>query len=56
MVAKPVQTLFHFNVQKRPVPESSGASLAKRLYLECKTEGHHGGRKSCGGSASARYF
>ena len=27
-------TGFHFMVQKRPVPESSGASLAKRPHLE----------------------
>ena len=27
-------TGLHFNVQKRPVPESSGASLAKRPHLE----------------------
>ena len=30
------QTQFHFSVQKRPVPESSGASLAKRLQVQSR--------------------
>ena len=32
------KTEFHFNVQERSVPESSGASLAKRPCLESRTE------------------
>ena len=40
----------HENVQMRPVPESSGASLAKRPHLESGTETHPGGKKSAGGS------
>ena len=44
---------FHFTVQKRPVPGSSGASLAKRPHLESGTETHPGGKKSAGGSVSA---
>ena len=47
-------TGFHFTVQRRPVLESSGASLAKRQYLESRTETHPGGKKSVGGSACAR--
>ena len=31
-------TGFHFSVQKRPVPESSGASLVKRPHLESRVE------------------
>ena len=46
-------TGFSFTVQKRPVPGSSGASLAKRPYLESETETHAGGKKSAGGSVSA---
>ena len=46
---------FHFNVQKRPVTEFSGASLAKRPYLERKIEACPGGRKSPGGSVSASF-
>ena len=45
---------FHFNVPKRPVLESSGASLANRPHLESRTEAFQGGRKSTGGSVSAR--
>ena len=43
---------FCFSVQKRPVPEFSGASLT-RPHLESRTEAHQGGRKSTGGSVSA---
>ena len=39
------KTGFHFNVQKRPVWKSSGASLTKRPCLESRTEAHQGGRK-----------
>ena len=35
--ARPM-TAFHFNVPKRPVPQSSGSSLAKRHCLENGTE------------------
>ena len=37
-------------MQKRLVPTSIGASLAKRHHLEDRIEGHPGGRKSTGGS------
>ena len=40
-------------VQKRPVPGSSGASLAKRPHLESRTETHASGKKSAGGSVSS---
>ena len=40
---------FHFNAQKRPVPESSGAYLATGPDLKSKTEACQGGRKSAGG-------
>ena len=46
------QTGFHFTVQKRPVPGSSGASLAKRPYLESGNVAHPSGKKSNGGSVS----
>ena len=46
-------TGFFFTVQKRPVPGSSGASLAKRPYLESGTEMHPGGKKSAGSGVSA---
>ena len=49
------QTGFHFHVQKRPVLESSDASLAKRPHFESRIESHPGGRKSAGGSVSASY-
>ena len=46
------QTGFHFTVQKRPVPGSSGPSLAKRLHLESGNEANPSGKKSAGGSVS----
>ena len=46
-------TGLHFSVQKRPVPVSSGASLAKRPHLESGTETHPGGKKSAGSGVSA---
>ena len=46
-------TGFHFNVQKRPVPESSGAFLAP--HLESRIETHPGCRKSVGGLVSASF-
>ena len=46
---------FHFSVQKRPVPESSGSSLAKRPYMESGTEACQGGRKSTGHSVCQLY-
>ena len=46
------KTGFHFTVQKRPVPGSSGASLAKRPHLESGNEAHQSGKKSVGGSVS----
>ena len=45
--AKP-WTGFHFTVQKRPVPGSGGAFLAKRPHLESGTETQLGGKKSAG--------
>ena len=44
---------FHFPVQKRPVPESSGTSLAKRPHFESRIETHPSGKMSAGGSVSA---
>ena len=44
---------FHFTVKNRPVPGSSGASLAKKLHLDSRTETHPGGKKSACGSVSA---
>ena len=51
------KTGFNSNMHKRPLPESSGASLAKRPHLENRTEGHQGGKKwTCGGvPASSTY-
>ena len=46
------RTVFHFNVQKRPEPESSGASLAKRPHLGNRIEAGQGSRKSTGCSVS----
>ena len=40
-------------MQKRPVPESSGASLAKRPHLESGTETCPDGKKSAGSSVFA---
>ena len=45
-------TGFHFNVQKKPVPASSGVSLAMRPHLEIRIETHPGGKKSTGRSVS----
>ena len=46
---------LHLPVQKRTVPGSSGASLAKRPHLESGTETHSGGKKlaGCGALASS---
>ena len=49
------KTGFHFNVQKRPMPESTGISLAKRPHLESRTEAHQGDRKYTAGCVSASY-
>ena len=50
MVARPGHGLgSHFMMQKRPVPGSSGASLAKRPHLERGNEAHPSGKKSAGG-------
>ena len=46
------QTGFHFMVHKRPVPGSSGPSLAKRPYLESGNEAHPSGKKSAGANMS----
>ena len=46
-------TQFHVTVQKRPLPGSSGASLAKRPHLESGTETHPGDKKSAGSSVSS---
>ena len=46
------QTGFHFTVQKRPIPGSSDASLAKMPHLENENEAHQSGKKSTGGSVS----
>ena len=47
------KTGFHYSIHKRPLLESSGASVAKKPHLESKTEDHQGGRKLTGGSVSA---
>ena len=53
-MAKPnSRTGIHFIVQKRTIPESTGASLAKRPHLESRIEACTGGRKFVGGSVSA---
>ena len=46
------RTGFHFTVQKRTVPGSSGPCLAKRPHLENGNEAHPSGKKSAGGSVS----
>ena len=43
---------FHFSVQKRPVPGSSGQSMAKMPLLETGNEACASGNKSAGGSVS----
>ena len=48
------QTGFNFTVQKRPVPGSSGPSLARSLHLESGNEGHPSGKRSAGGSVCTR--
>ena len=45
-------TEFHLTLQKRPVPGSSGPSLAKRPHLESENEAHPIGKKSDGGNVS----
>ena len=51
-VARPGQTGLYFAVQKRPVPGSSGVSLAKRPHLESRNEACPSGKKSASGSVS----
>ena len=46
-------TGFHFTVQKRPMPASGGAFLAKRPHLESGTETNPGGKKCAGSGVSA---
>ena len=43
---------FHFMMQKRPVPWSSGPSLFQKPHLESENEAHPGGKKSAGGNVS----
>ena len=50
------KTGFLFNVQKRPVPESSGASLAKRPHFDSSNEAQQGSRKSTGGCVCQFYW
>ena len=45
-------TGFHFMVQKRPVPWSSGPYFAKRPHLESGNGAHPSGKKSAGDSIS----
>ena len=49
------KTGLHFNIQMRPMQESSDASLVKRPHLENMTEAHQGGTISSGGDVSASY-
>ena len=46
------RTGFHFTVQKRPVPGSSGPSLAKWPHVKSGNEAHPSGKKSAGGNVS----
>ena len=41
---KPKDGLW-FNVQKQPVPESGGASMAEKPYLDSKLDSHQGSSK-----------
>ena len=41
------------NVQKSPVPESYGASFARKPCLDTRTESHQGHRKSSGGASTS---
>ena len=50
--AKPWVVLW-FNVQKWPVSESDGASLAKKPHIDPKFDGHQCDRKSSGGASSS---
>ena len=50
-----LQTGFHFMVQKRPVPGSSGPSLAKKHLLESGNGAHPSSKKSAGGSVSTSF-
>ena len=45
-------TWFLFMVQKRPVPGSSGPSLAKKPHFESGKEAHPSGKKSTGSNVS----
>ena len=45
-------TGFHFMAQKRPVPGSSGPSLAKRSHMKSGNEACPSGKRSNGGSVS----
>ena len=43
---------FRFNVQKQPVPEASGTSLAKKPCLDTRTESCSDDRSSSGGTSA----
>ena len=51
-VANQAKGRLPFHNAERPVPGSSGPSLAKRLHLERGNEPHPSGKKSAGGSVS----
>ena len=56
-VARPGhRTVFHFMVQKRPVPGSSGPSLGKRPHLESGNEACPSGKKSVGGDCFHQFY
>ena len=40
-------------MQKQPVLESTGGSLAKKPHLDTSTESHQGGRKSSVGASTS---
>ena len=48
-------TGFQFNVQKWPVPESSGGSMVKKPHSNTRTESHLSGSNSSGSGSSTSF-
>ena len=48
VVSTKPKSSFQFNVQKQPMPDSRGASLAKKPHLDTNPDSHQGSRKSPG--------
>ena len=50
-----LRAAFQFNVQKQPVPESIGGSVARKTCSGTRTDSHLSGKKLSGGGTSTSF-